>query len=650
MLSPILNWPEFQEHLLERIRAALSESGQRPGIVYKPKLPAHKKLARLAGQQEYKDVVLPTTVHYIRRFLAWRDQPEMIKPVDDLEESMFHLLSSLPERNPRVTLETYEWILARFDEIKEKHKQYLFHEAYLNLPTGVGVEKRQLASDLAYELIWAAKQAKLNAWGGLPGKVRQESVLVPSGDPDGGMKWVKREEPKIKIWEINKLRGAALEPVINPADYTDDEIEQECTYINFQKDSQQFFQVTCDKKKYNPSENWEGEHIGGICLHIPEISINEMVEVIGSNFFNDQVVVRISLKTDSQYKTTFKCNVDGDQATPIQDNAGTLINDTRVRDRLTFFIDNDTWTSHNMPAGVYNLQVGVPNTINWSSGGAAPPPMFWSSARPVRVRPHQADYKIIIDELYCAQETQPWDSVASDEVGVIAFGIKTDEQGNVTTWNVTEDMFNNSGLEDVDTGEKVGMDLWLLGDKMRTGLDAYERVTPNMNYALTLTGYDIDSEDVYKHQVQSSWDVFKEMWGWDKWTSDVLGGAVGFAKLVGWIGPLSAGIAGAIITAIKFLVTLILSWWAPPDLIMKDIITLSPTYLDYRTRLGTKIPIDYKYDVDKIHVLVQPVSKQMVPSLGNEPAYVEYVEKRKYVEDQSENSTYWLTLKYRRAV
>ncbi len=649
MLSSILNSPAFQEYLLERIRAALSESGERPGIVHKPKLPAHDKLARIVAQQEYNDVVLPTTVQYIRRFLAWRGQPEMINPVDDLEESMFRLLSRLPEENPRVTLDTYEWILARFDEIKEKHKQHLFHEAYLNLPQEVGVDKHQLASDLAIELIWAAKQAKLNAWGGLPGKARQESVLVPSGDPDGGMKWVK-QEPKIKIWEINKLRGAALEPPIDPIYYTDDEVEQECTYTSVKKDSQELIQVTCEKKKYNPTAPWEGEHVGDICLRIPDISVNEMVEVVGSNFFNDQVVVRISLKTDPQFSATFKCNVYGDQNTPVQDNAGKLINDTRVRDRLTFFIDNDAWGSKNMPAGIYNLQVGVPNTINWSWGGAAPPDMFWSSARPVRVHPFLADYKIIIDELYCEQETQPFDTIASDEVGVIVFGVKTDEQGNVTPWDATEDMFNNPGLEDVDTGDKVPMDLWVLGHRRQAGLDAYERVTPNMNYALTLFGYDIDSEDVYKDQIRSSWDVFKEMWGWDKWVSEGLGGAVKLASLIGWISSLKAGIAGAIIAAIKFLVTLILSWWAPPDLIMKDLIALSPTYLDYRTRLGTKLPIDYKYDVDNIHVHVIPVSKQLVPASDGEPAYVEYVEKRKYVEDDSENSTYWLTFKYRRAV
>jgi hypothetical protein len=242
---------------------------------------------------------------------------------------MFHLLSRLPEQNPRVSLETYKWILARFDEVRDQHKQRLFHEAYFNLPQEVGIEKRHLASDLAIELVWAAKQAKLSAWGGLPGQVRQETVSVPSGDPDGKPNSVK-QEPMIKVWKINKLRGAAIEPAIKPADYTDDEIEQECTYTSVKKDGQDLVQVTCDKKKYNPSEPWEGEHVGNICLRVPKIGINETVEIVGSNFFNDQVVVRISLKTDPTFNTTFKCDVDGDQKTPILDNAGKLINDTRV--------------------------------------------------------------------------------------------------------------------------------------------------------------------------------------------------------------------------------------------------------------------------------------------------------------------------------
>jgi hypothetical protein len=264
----------------------------------------------------------------------------------------------------------------------------------------------------------------------------------------------------------------------------------------------------------------------------------------------------------------------------------------------------------------------------------------------------QADYKIIIDELYCEQETQPWDSVWHDQVGIIISGIKTDEKGNVAPWNATEDKFNNPNLACVDTGDTHPMDLWLLGNKNGTGLDAYERVTPNMNYALGLTGYEIDSDEVYQQQISSSWEVFKEMWSSDKWITEMLEGGIAFVKMLDWISSKTAGAAGAIIAAIKFVVTLILSWWASPDLIMKDLISLTPTYLDYRTRLGTKQPKDYEYDVDKIHVHVIPVTggKKLVPASGDEPAYVEYAEKRKYVESDSEKSTYWLTFKYRRAV
>lgn len=627
-----LNWDE----IVKCLRKCISEREEFSRLLHKPKVPSDKKLARIAGEQKFKDVVLPAMVHYIRRYLLWSEDPGAIRPIDEKEQSMFRVLSRVLEEKSSVDSGTLKMIVNRFDTIRDKHKERLFHEDYMSLKVGEGIREGQLFKDLSIELIKAAHHEGLLKSVCPPGKVRQERVF----DPDG--KEVGKKPPKVKVWEINDLRGADMEPSLKPSSYNQEEIEKECKYEVVKKGDTEVIKPTCVTKQYKPPGSvCEGEHVGNICLRVPVIAVGEMVTLVGANFFDDQCLVKLSLKKDLKVHTTFKCSVCGDTKTKVEDNDGNLIDDSRVRDLITFYVDPDTWTSKKLPAGIYNLQVLVPNSINWSSPYTKQKPKFFDSKpRPVRVLPMHNDYKIWIDELYCEKETS---GAGSDEVGITVWGSEYDKKGTVRTWEETEDMFNNKGLEDVDSGDVVGLSLYLVGSPQK-----YQRVgADKLAYGISIIGYEIDSEDVYKKQVRGAWEVFKTMWNEMALPFYGVEGGVGLAKLLGWLGTAGAFIVGALIAAIKFAITLFLSWWAPPDLIVEDVLALDSSTLDFRTHPTTSMPIDYKYDTGSIHVHVVPQSKKEVAPTKKEAGYVEYIEKRKYTCDQEE-SIYWIIVKYRR--
>lgn len=634
--GPPLNWDE----IVECLRECISETDALSRFLHKPKVPSDKKLARIVGKQQFKDVFLPAMVHYIRRYLIWREEPGAIQPVDEIEQSMFDVLSRTLQEESAVNLDILKMIVNRFDTIKDKHKKRLFHSDYMSLDVEEGLYSRKFIDDFAVELIQAGSQAEFLKWDCPPGKVRQEILTDSYGE------FQVKLAPEVKIWETNGFRGAGIEPPLKPSNYKPEEIEKECKYEVVKKGDTEVIKPTCTTKRYNPPGSvCEGEHVGNVCLRVPVIGVGEMVRLVGVNFFNDQCFVQINLKKDYNVQTTFKCDVCGDMITPLEEivyGKPKLIDDSRVRDEITFWVDPDTWTSKKMPAGIYDLVVKVPNSINWSPLGTKqkPPTNFYSKPRPVRILPMAGDYKVWIDELHCEEETN---GPGSDEVGVIVWGAEYDKKGTVSTWEEKEDMFNNTGLEDVDSGDVVGLSLYLAGSPQK-----YQRVgTDKLAYGISITGYEIDSEDVYKDQVKGAWEVFERMWNEVAWPFYGAGGAVTIAGWAGWISTLGAGLAGAVITGIKFIITLFLSWWATPDLIMKEVLNLNPSTLDFLTHPATQMPLDYKYDVDSIHVHVVPQSKKEVPPTKKESGYIEYIEKRKYRCDD-EDSTYWLTIKYRR--
>jgi hypothetical protein len=252
------------------------------------------------------------------------------------------------------------------------------------------------------------------------------------------------------------------------------------------------------------------------------------------------------------------------------------------------------------------------------------------------------DYKVWIDELKCENIT---DGLGSDEVGIIVFGSEVEPNGGVNTWQKVEDEFNNSELNEVDSGDKVKFsDFYLLGSE-----SSFKRVGTDILLSnIYIHGYEIDDGDVYENQISKAWKVYQNMWV--NISSSVLFslsvGLPATGTFLKWISSLKGGLLGFALTILKTIFTFFISAWAPPDPIIKDILNLSPSNLDYLTHPKTQIPMDSHYSIDDIDVHVQPQSNKVVDA---KKGCVEYTEQRKY-KSREEGSTYWLTIKYRREI
>ena len=202
---------------------------------------------------------------------------------------------------------------------------------------------------------------------------------------------------------------------------------------------------------------------------------------------------------------------------------------------------------------------------------------------------------------------------------------------------------NNRDLADVDSGESFPLNMYLLGSDRD-----YQRLGGDLRAcSVSLTGYEIDEQDAYKNQVREGWTVFKAMWDELQLPYQIISTAASIAEFVGLLSSLGSSIIGAIAAACAFIISLFYAMWAPPDLIMRDQINLTLSQLDFLTHPMTQLPMDAQYEADAIKVRVEPGTKYVVQPTQAHEGYVEFSERRRYRCD-GEDSTYWLTFRYRR--
>lgn len=625
------------KRLMDMLNTLLERTGEEARR-HKPKVPSDKKLAKLSGRAPYRDVVLPAFVHYIRRFMVWRETKGEISPVDEAEQRVFDRLARLID-NDVVPEQALLRILNRFDEMKDRHKEKLFTPSYMNLQIEEGVLSEDLARDFAKEVMDAAHASGIFKWKCPPGRLRQRTA-------GGGelLHTFYTLAPRVRIWEVNGLRGAEMDPPLQASDYGSDELAKKCKYEVVEIGGEEVVKTSCEIGKFNPpTEDCEGEHVGDVCLRVPNIAVGDTVRLIGANFFEKDIQVHLRHIHDPQVGATFGATVCGDLKTPMEEivnGAAVIIDDSRVRDEARFYVDPDVWTSLAMPAGIYNLTVEVPNTDAWHLPYEQPPQHFLSNKRPVRVSASQGDYKVWIDEIECEEET---DGGGSDDVGVVLWGAEYLRNNTVKSWDRVQDETNNRDLTDVDSNEWFPLKMYLLGDD-----DEYARVGGDLQAcSVSLTGYEIDDTDVYKDQVREGWTIFKEMWDELQLPYEIISTVATIAEFVGLLSSLGASIVGAIAAACAFIISVFYAMWAPPDLIMRDNINLTLTGLDFLTHPMTQVPKDEQYEADSIKVQVVPEMKFEVHATQDHEGYMEYIERRRYRCDD-EDSTYWLTLRYRR--
>ena len=333
-----------------------------------------------------------------------------------------------------------------------------------------------------------------------------------------------------------------------------------------------------------------------------------MVE--GVNFFSVDTTVLIEAKYPGTLTREVPAHVCGDMETPLHetiDGEEVFINDSRVKDQLSFKVPED------LPAGIYTIMVKVPNIVPVPGYGD----YLWSDRQYIQVLPPlSSTFQIASEQLHAVKETSPA-SFGSDEVGLRAIVIPVN--AGLVPGETLEHKFPIFG--DVDSGDTRDMSRVLFQGSGIEGL------------ALTLIGFEVDSEDAYEKQIQGLADAYVEILksSWNTLAASIgaAGGAVALAL------GLASAWATAIATAITLVINLFVALWAPADLIIEDAAAFS--LLSLVSLISPNYPMltgsEYE-SAGGIEVTVAPVSKA-----------VEYRERREYVSDE-EDSEYHVTLRY----
>lgn len=553
----------------------------------KPKQDVMSRLSPLLANNQVPSVLGAAMMQIIQRYLNGH------QPANALEADAFARLSELPEDLKSILA----CAVATLDIVDEPNRTKLFASNVLNmgdqplemgwLGEQIGDELLQLASLQTFGNIHCAKHEE-------PGKVRFDPTLNYSGEFPPAL---------IKLMRVNGLRTISYEPMLSAADFLPHELQQSC--VPSIVDGQT--QVNCSIL----TSNCPGYEYEGLCLKVPEVAAGSAILVEGVNFYDVDAKVAIYLKNTGDIVRMVDAHICGDQETPVTENVGgteQYIADSRVKDLLTFKVPED------LPVGIYYFVVQVPNSLNVV--GYAD--YLWSFAQYFEVVPSpNVTFKITADQLYAVKETSPA-SFGSDEVGLRFVMVPMD--ANLVPGEAIEHKFPIFG--DVDSGEERGLNRVLFDGSGISGL------------AMTILGFEVDSESAYEKQIQDLADAYVDILksSWNALATSI--GAAGGKALAALLGIGNAW-AAAIGAAIALAVNLFIALWAPADLIIEDSAGFTSLALAALVSDNYPSPPEASYtSAGGIDVKVLPVSK-----------LVEYRERREYISDE-EDSEYRITLRY----
>lgn len=561
----------------------------------KPKQSRRSKLDRLLANNRVPSALGASFFHLARRYLAGK------APANALEESGFAALRGLPPELKRVLACASD----SFDSLGGAERGRLF--AMDLLPSiDQPIDLARLSLGFAQEI---ADRVGVQAFGDAacatqehPGRVRVRPYIPGEENFD----------PLVRICRVNGLRTGHFTPPLAAGDYTPDELQRRCRVILEGNEPRQ----VCDVQ----TTDCPGNTVAGACQRVPEIEAGQGVLLEGVNFSSVDATVRIFARAapDTVLREV-PAQVCGDDDTPLTERIGGQdrpILDCRVHDRLSFQLPDD------LAPGVYGFQVAVPNLSPYPGHGA----VLLSNVEYVAVAaPSSARFQVRSETLYARAETSPA-SFGSDEVGIriLALPLFPDLSSG-------EAQLPNGGepirFGDVDSGETRAMDHLL-----------FSHQTPILGAALSIRGFEIDGEEAFERQIESTLDAFidilKDQLAFVMENLKEAGAIASKLAAYGLKGLIAAAIAAAVVVAIDVFVAL----WAPADPIIEDVIGPSVHDLVELTNVDIALPAASEHITPQgIRVRVTPLDK--IPG--------QYRERREYISDD-EDSRYEIVLRYNR--
>ncbi len=561
----------------------------------KPKQSRRNKLDRLLAKNRVPSTLGASLFHMMRRYLAGKT------PANALEERGFATLRTVPKELKRVLACASDSL----DSLSSGERNRLFAAGLLpaiDQPVDLARLATAFAQEVADRVGIQAFDEAACATNEHPGRVRVRP-FVPGEE---------NFDPLVRICRVNGLRTSSFTPPLALGDYTPAEVHQRCRVILEGNVPRQ----VCDVQ----AVDCPGNDLGGVCQRVLEIEAGKGVVVEGVNFSSVDATVRISTRAAPQtVLREVPAQVCGDDETPLTERIqeqDRLILDCRVHDRLTFQVPAD------LPPGVYSFQVAVPNVSTFPGHG----PVLLSNVEFISVAtPSSARFEIRSESLHARAETSPA-SFGSDEVGIRILAVPL-----FPDLSSGEAQLPNGGaairFTDVDSGETRAMDHVLFSHQQ-----------PIAGAALSIRGFEIDGEEAFEQQIESTLDVFISI------LKDQLAFVLDHLKEAGAIASKLASyglqglIAGAIAAAVVVAIDVFVALWAPADPIIEDMIGPSTQDLVELTSVNFALPPASE------HVTPQGIKVRVTP-LGKIPG--QYRERREYISDD-EDSRYEIVFRYTR--
>lgn len=564
------------------------------GLGCKPKQSKRKKLETLLAKNKVPSALAASFFQTARRFLNGN------APANDFEQATFPTFSSMsPELRGilRCTVDSFETTPS---DIKN---------AGLNTSITADPDKPVDTATLSSLIIKEIEQRGADLVFGNPNALEAERPgLNRFFDPGNAEIFAAQ----LLICRVNDLRTANFRPQLSIGDYLPAEIQQQCelVLVNGNDPANARIDQVCAVQTTDCPGNILPDNI---CARVPDVANGDTVVVSGCNFMSVDMKVKLTARTGSGLAEV-DAFVFGDLETPLNEEINgvtAIIQDCRVKDRLTFVVPED------LPPGVYEMQLLLPNTTGIAIFG----PTILSNTEYINILPPStARFQIVAERMRARAETSPA-SFGSDEVGLLFLSSELKADGTIGPIQRLDKRF-----DDVDSGENRNIDAPIF-------LQSQDMVA----MAMTIVGYEIDSERAFNQQITSFTAAFVDYLerAWDKFREALGGGAAAVIKALGLF-------KGAIVVAIAAVLALaiiaVVARWAPADLIMDDAIGFSVIDLTELTNANVPSPGFGHFDSPQgLEINLTPLEKGALT----------YREFREYVADD-EDSRYEIFFKYNR--
>jgi len=592
----------------------------------KPRTSRKATLRRLATVLRGRDVLIPAAFHYLERFLAKED------PADELEERISGSFATLEPS----TLERGEALLDAYRSLDEETRSALFAERYRDLAPNEPLLAEELLIDLRDQLeAMGVARAYTEATGAAVEPLRPAGRARCSrgpSDPECPGSPAIPYPPHPWVCSVQGLRTADHVPRLPLDDYHSIELETEPpTDAGPERDA------ACDhaatpRRRFAYElfgrpfvEEWEGDTVDGACLRLPEAIPGGEVTLTGFNFHDPAATVHLWRVDDPGRRWTVPTLTLGDPR-PSSGPAGEADESAfEARDVLVFRIPPE------FSLGVYRFQVEASNHVGyrWPTHGTRPDALA-SRPTPLRVVPRGTRYRISVVRIDCEDETF---GCGSDELLLSRTSINVAEQAKPT-------LIGSQWRFDADTGDVFHVDLELFAGSVN-GFGSVGLLGLEVDDGSLATKYQQEWSDLFSSTVGKAFEEFfeglhKECNVWFVGGADDDEGATPAAWVVGAFCYVWGAIVGVVINVVKAIFTFGWSLWAPPDLLIEDLLVFGQLNLRHLTSPSVPLPSPSSHQSPQgVDVSVRPLRK----------ADGAYFEKRTY---KHSGATYSLTLRYER--